>query len=386
MTRTTILAPFSVLVIGLLIPAYADNLSPLKQYNMGIPIDEIQCNDDKKLMQSSSGKPACVTVDTSVRLLDRGYSFVIFMKEEITFEENPSFEPEFVISDNKAKDSLSFSDAVETKIDHNSRETQIPLPIHSISKENNKIQLIIDPENVMEYIPNTGTIKHAFDISAWDHDELAQKIISITNDQITSQYQTPWNGTNYETTKGTIQIREDRVIYNLIGEHKIRNKVVKDFTLMFKQELGYPITDEVLYERIASGGDEYWFVQIKDNIFVEPSGIGTYTDGLHTGIYIYDWYENLDAIELYDYEEAKQFGKDYAMLFDELTNPSCNLIYNESFGNWRTSLKIIHGTPIYKIYAGNCEVNQPMHKASKWYANINALTGEPLYIESGGIL
>ena len=153
------LAPFSVLAIGLLVPAYAatnDTLSPLKQMKMGIPIDEIQCNDNKKLMQSTSGKPACVTVDTSVRLLDRGYSFVIFMKEEITFEENPSFEPEFVISDNKAKDSLSFSDIVETKIDHNSREIQIPLPIHSISKENNKIQLIFDPENVMEYIPNTA--------------------------------------------------------------------------------------------------------------------------------------------------------------------------------------------------------------------------------------
>ena len=92
---------------------------------------------------------------------------------------------------------------------------------------------------------------------------------------ITSQYQTPDNGTNYETTKGVLQIREDRVNYNLIGEHKIRNKVVKDFTLMFTQEFGYPITDEVLYESITGSGDTYGFSQSKDNIFVESNGIGT---------------------------------------------------------------------------------------------------------------
>ena len=90
MTRTTMLALFSVLAIGLLIPAYAatnDTLSPLKQMKMGVPIDEIQCNDNKILMQSSSGKPACLRESTVSKLSDRGFTIVV-LKENISIESN----------------------------------------------------------------------------------------------------------------------------------------------------------------------------------------------------------------------------------------------------------------------------------------------------------
>ncbi len=346
--------------------------SPRKQIEQGVLPEEIQCRENRVLVLRTNGNVACVSEKTSERL---GWEIQI---------------PLSIHSISEETDLESTEETVEEFVTH------IPDPQINekpISKENNEIQLIIDPENVMDYIPKTSIIKHAFEISAWDRNELAQKITSITDDEITSQYQTPDNGTNYETIKGTIQIRGsptggDLVSYKLMGEHKIQNKVVKDFTLMFQQELGYPITYEVLKERLAPDSDKYWFVQVKDNIFVEYSGIGTYTDGMHTSIHIRDWYANLDEVELYDYEEAKQIGKDYAILFDELTDPSCNLIYNEEFGtyDWQTSLKIIHGTPIYSIYAGHCEVNQPMHKPSDWYANINALTGEPLYLANGGIM
>ncbi len=314
--------------------------------------------------------------------------FVTPVTEESATESTNETVEEFVTPVTEESDTESTKETIDEFV------TPIPDPQINekpISKENNEIQLIIDPENVMDYVPKTNIIKYAFEISAWNRNELAQKIISITDDEITSQYQTPDNGTNYETTKGTLQIRgshtgNDRVSYNLIGEHKIRYNAAKNFTLMFQQELGYPITNEVLDERIARGGDKYWFVQKKDNILVKYSGIGTYTDGRHTNIYIKNWYENLDEVELYDYEEAKQIGKNYAILFDELTDPSCNLIYHDQSSNWRASLKILGGTPIYSVYAGDCEVLQPMHKPSRWYANINALTGEPLYLESGGIL
>ena len=97
MTRTTMLALFSVLAIGLLIPAYADNISPLKQYNMGIPIDEIQCNDDKVLMQSTSGKPACLNESTAAKLADRGFTIVTLKEKIDEISVNVSVEPQVTV-------------------------------------------------------------------------------------------------------------------------------------------------------------------------------------------------------------------------------------------------------------------------------------------------
>lgn len=357
----------SILILGSVPLGFSEQLRV--QLEQGIETENIQCdNQNHVLVERTNGKLACVSERISEKM---GWELV-----NINFSINDNFEE-------------SIEEKVEEFVTPTTDQEKIDKPI---PKENSKIPLIIDPENVLDFVPKTNTIKHAFEVSAWDRDELAQKITSITNDEITSQYQTPDNGTNYETAKGTLQISGSPtggdVSYKLIGEHKIRNKIVKDFTLMFQQELDYPITGEVLNERVAPGGDKYWFVQHKDNIFVEYSGIGTYTDGLHTRIHIKDWYANLNEVEFYDYEKAKQIGKNYAILFDELTDPSCNLIYNEEMGIYdvNTSLKIIHGTPIYSIYAGHCEVLQPMHKPHTWFANINALTGEPLYLKNGGIL
>ena len=108
MTRTVMLALFSVLAIGLLVPVYAatsDTLSPLKQMKMGIPIDEIQCSDDKILMQSSSGKPACLRESTATKLADRGFTIVV-LKEKTEINYN----------DNDPKDSISLSDSVKTQL------------------------------------------------------------------------------------------------------------------------------------------------------------------------------------------------------------------------------------------------------------------------------
>ena len=66
-----------VLTIGIItIPAYADILSPIKQMKMGVPLNMIQCSEDKILMKSPYGKPACLSITTSMKLLDRGYSLI----------------------------------------------------------------------------------------------------------------------------------------------------------------------------------------------------------------------------------------------------------------------------------------------------------------------
>ncbi len=85
MIKIAMLGLAAVIAIGLLtVPAYADvsSSSPLKQMKMGVPINEIQCNPDKILMESPSGKPYCLSEGTAAKLADRGFSLVV-LKENI---------------------------------------------------------------------------------------------------------------------------------------------------------------------------------------------------------------------------------------------------------------------------------------------------------------
>ena len=51
------------------------SLSPLKQFNTGIPIDEIKCKENLLLViKSSNGNPACVTTNTKDKLMERGWA------------------------------------------------------------------------------------------------------------------------------------------------------------------------------------------------------------------------------------------------------------------------------------------------------------------------
>ncbi len=59
---------FSVILIaGFTISSYADYTSPKKQIESGIVINDIQCRDDRVLVQRSNGSPACVSERTAER-------------------------------------------------------------------------------------------------------------------------------------------------------------------------------------------------------------------------------------------------------------------------------------------------------------------------------
>ena len=74
MTSISKIAILAVVTLSFsMIPAFAETetiLPPLQQFNQGIPISEIQCRDDRVLMQSPSGMPACVFSD-SVPVLEQ---------------------------------------------------------------------------------------------------------------------------------------------------------------------------------------------------------------------------------------------------------------------------------------------------------------------------
>ena len=52
-------------------------ISPYKQYQQGIPINQILCSDSKILLESARNTPACVNENSVEKLLDRGFSLII---------------------------------------------------------------------------------------------------------------------------------------------------------------------------------------------------------------------------------------------------------------------------------------------------------------------
>ncbi|RNJ75202.1 MAG: hypothetical protein EB830_06535, partial [Nitrosopumilus sp. H13] len=63
--------------------AYA--ISPYAQFESGIPLEEIQCTDEKVLLESPRGTPACVRESSVEKLVQRGFVLV----PQITDEARP---------------------------------------------------------------------------------------------------------------------------------------------------------------------------------------------------------------------------------------------------------------------------------------------------------
>ncbi len=66
----------ALLSIVVLTPVFAES-TPLQQLENGTPLNEIQCSADKTLVQSQSGKPACVYENTAKKLESRGWEIVL---------------------------------------------------------------------------------------------------------------------------------------------------------------------------------------------------------------------------------------------------------------------------------------------------------------------
>ena len=62
-------------------------ISPYKQYQQGIPINQILCSDSKILLESARNTPACVNENSVEKLLDRGFVMVT-TTSPVSFEMN----------------------------------------------------------------------------------------------------------------------------------------------------------------------------------------------------------------------------------------------------------------------------------------------------------
>lgn len=59
-------------------PIQQEILSPLKQFKLGVPVDQIQCNDSLVLVTKNNGSPACIKPETKIKLIERGWAYNMF--------------------------------------------------------------------------------------------------------------------------------------------------------------------------------------------------------------------------------------------------------------------------------------------------------------------
>ena len=70
----TAMPVLAVLAIGLVtIPAFAETVSPYKQFQNGVPLEQIRCIGPKILMETGREMPACVNHDTAQKMQQRGW-------------------------------------------------------------------------------------------------------------------------------------------------------------------------------------------------------------------------------------------------------------------------------------------------------------------------
>ena len=117
--------------------------SPHQQYKMGIPINMIQCQDDSKvLMQTPTGKPACLKQSTAEILAKRGYIEVIL--EKIDLDEEPTNKILHTVNQTATSKTITFDGVENNNI--------IPISTGTISITN--VDEIFDGRGVTELGPD----------------------------------------------------------------------------------------------------------------------------------------------------------------------------------------------------------------------------------------
>ena len=78
----------SVALSGTVSVASAETVpSPLQQFNQGVSLGQIQCNDSKILLLSPTVKPACVNEHSVEKLKDRGFRLIVTVEPVKTNED-----------------------------------------------------------------------------------------------------------------------------------------------------------------------------------------------------------------------------------------------------------------------------------------------------------
>ena len=423
MTTKTMLG-LVVLAIGLsIIPAFAEIATPYQQFSDGTPINQIQCTDSKILMESPRNTPACVNESSIEKLENKGFILVdVVTITELETTPADSIMPtsdivqapvglrdgvpphlyahyeEKLVRENpdvNYEEFLQFHNFTQSWIDdflnampHLKPDDSFGLnPI--ISKEKPIIQQLLNPVITEDIIPQDVTFDYILQMPPDDPDIFAQKMVGLFNDTITK---TNHNDMNYMyiTERGWIEIMKHPNFfgyeatdfkYTFFGPGRINPSHAEPIKTMLLEELGI-VLDGTEYHSEGSPFSYYTFkiIQTKDDLLVKSNTLITIFEPGYTFIKFSNWNDNLSDMNLYDLDKSIQNGRDYALTFETLTKDECDISVRDNMDG--ATLFILHGRPVYDIYAGTCQVEY-MDGHNEWFSVfVDAITGDPLFIKN----
>ena len=357
--------------------ALADEIqSPLQQWKQGIPIDEIRCNDAKILMQSESGRPACVTEKSSQKLLERGYVLV---------EQSPYTTQSPEILDTKTTSNIKVP-YEPPELDHKISNNETIAEQRVIEEQEPK--LILNPTHLVDIIPQDITFDYVLKMPPDDPDAFAQRMADFFNDTITEK-KPGGKYHRYETERGWIQIMRyhntdsycsTEFTYTFFGIGRIHPSLAETVTHALLDELGIVLDGTEIYQKDTPYSSyTYQIIQTIDDFSVGCNKVITDFGAEYTFIKLSNWNDNLSEMTLYDISESVQNGREYALKFDELAGDECDIRLKPVYDDGAT-LFIFHGRPVYETYAGTCQVEY-VDGHNSWYSVfVDAITGKPLFV------
>ena len=327
--------------------------SPRQQLEDGVSPDDIQCKENRVLVLRTNGNVACITE----RTVERTGWEIIPENQEIT---------NVVITTDKSE-------------------------YKQVEIIKNEFDLRLGQTSGVKPIPK-GSFESAINISKVDADIFADKISKFIDTPYTKRTEIS-EGFRYDTNEGSI-----RVIGN--GENitgfsfmslpkgntsfeegkKITNELIKEFGIVLDG------TEFQNHYTTAYGAHLFKYIQMKDGIFIDSNQIRLVFEPGITFITITNWNHNLSEMNLVDLDTVQQIGIDYAQTFETLRELPCDIkmedrpLYANEISN--TELRIINGTPVYVVYSGTCQLSSALVNQD-FETTVNALTGEPLFIQRG---
>ena len=344
--------------------AYGENekitLSPYKQYQQGIPINQIQCHDSKILLETVKNTPVCVNEGSIEKLLDRGFVKVSVKVDVVNFE-SPS---------EKYSYSAGHTDLIS------------PLTTNHLQKP------ILNPIDIEDLIPKGFKLEYAFKTSTDHSNDFIQKITTLYDDKIIKKIILP-NGIRYDTQRGSIQIFDSYaydfpIKYTFFGKDRIHPDKAEETTLNLLNELGIVLdgTEMFQYEPAQTASYTYWIAQQKDGFIIKTNQIKTTFDAGNTFFHIGNWNVDISEFEMYDFGKSKENAIEYLSSIDKIAGKDCNVKYKKGLEDRYDSVLILNGYPVYQIYSGTCQVEIWDGHYISYHTIIDALSGEPLFAKN----
>ena len=398
MTTKTMLG-LIVMAIGLMTtPAFAQTDTPYKQFNEGIPINQIQCSDSKILLESARNSPACVNEISVEKFLDRGFTRVVLkdivdsdVKTKILYLNSSSY-------DDPKNDYPPDSGHVNPKTTLNMSENVIIIndeildysrsSIDVSQDETTSQNLILNPTNIDDLIPQDFKLEYAFRTFTDDPDDVVYKLTELHDDKITKKNILP-NGVRYDTQKGSIKIYDDYtydfpIKYTLFGKDRINPEKAEETTLNLLDDLGITLdgTELFQYEPAQTASYTFWISQQKDGFMIQTNQIKTTFDAGYTFFHIGNWNINISEFDMYDFSKSKENAIKYLSSTDKLTGQDCDVKYKKELKDRYDSVLILDGYPVYQIYSGTCQVEIWDGHYLSYHTIVDALSGEPLFAKN----